>query len=87
MTCPNCNQKAYTIKSAIVGDAIRTGCEHCLHTLVQGNEMSAQHRRRQQQRHHAADLVQPFEPDFAKLYGEQKAREYGWDDERLRKHG
>ena len=85
--CPNCQARNVTLRSAIAHGKIVSGCELCLDTLVRGNEFAAAYKRTQQGRDFAADLVQPFEKDFAKLYGPDKAREHGWTDEALRKWG
>lgn len=86
-TCPNCAATTHSIKSVISRGAILTGCSGCINTVIQGTELAAQNHRASDRRNFAQDFVQPFEKDFAKIYGEEKAREYGWDDESLRKWG
>ena len=87
MVCPSCNQPTDSVKSVIARGLILTGCDKCLPTLVKGTDLAAAGHRRHDQRKYAQDLVQPFEKDFAKLYGADNAREYGWTDEDLRKYG
>lgn len=83
--CPNCQSENVTLRSAIAHGKIVSGCQLCLDTLVRGNEFAASYERNWQRRHYAADLVQPFEQDFAKVYGADKAREHGWTEDQLRK--
>lgn len=87
MTCPTCESQTPTIKATIFHGHILEGCDNCLNTLVKGTELAAQNHRTHDQRKFAADTVQPFQEDFVKLYGPERAREYGWDEESIRKFG
>jgi hypothetical protein len=88
MICPNpnCKKSTDSVKSVVKNRTIHTGCSACLHTLVKGHELAASYHRKTDYRDHAADLVQPFEDDFAKVYGADKAREFGWGEEAIRKY-
>lgn len=72
--------------SRIFHGKIVTGCEACIER-VQPNELAAQHKRAYQQREYARDISQPFERDYVKAVGIDKAREMGWDDASIRKYG
>ncbi len=87
MTCPNCQRSTDSIKSVIAHGKIATGCSTCFDTLVRGSDLAAHNHRTHDQRKFAQDLIQPFEKDYAKLYGEANARENGWDEESLRQYG
>lgn len=73
-------------KAVIRAGKIISGCDYCLNLRVQPNELAAQHRRTSQQREYAKDTVQPFEKNYVKAVGIDKAREMGWDDASIRKH-
>lgn len=61
-------------------------CERCIGNLG-SSEFFRRWDRQNQRRTFAADIVQPSDDDFAKVYGHEKARQYGWTDEQLRKLG
>lgn len=86
MTCTNCKQQAISYKTVIKHGNIYSGCELCLDGLVQGNDNARHYDRERMKRDWAQDLVQPFEKDFAKRYGPEKAREAGWSDASIRKY-
>lgn len=87
MICSSCHKPASSIKTVISRGKIVTGCNNCLSTLVYGTDLAAQNHRQHDRRKFAADNLQPFEEGYAKIYGEENAREHGWDDEALRKFG
>jgi hypothetical protein len=62
------------------------GCEHCINSLIQGNENARRYDRERMKRDYAQDLIQPFEKDYVKQYGAEKAREAGWNEESIRKY-
>ena len=74
-------------KAVIRGGRIVQGCDYCLNLRVQPNELAAQNRRDYQRREYARDIVQPFEKDYVKARGIDKAREAGWDESSIRKYG
>jgi len=83
MTCPTCHKSVTAVKTTIRNNQIVTGCAKCL-LPVRGNERANAFEQAEDIRAHRKDIVQPFEADFAKVYGHTKAREYGWSDEALR---
>ncbi len=86
MTCPICRRPDATIKAVVKRGGILEGCDSCLNFAVQPNELAAQHRRTSQQAEYRQDTVQPFEKNYVKAVGIDKAREMGWDDASIRKH-
>lgn len=87
-TCPNCHREVDQIKSVIVRNAIQTGCDACIHTLTQGNDLAAQNHRVYDRREHRRSIVQPLEhAEYLQAYGADKAREEGFSEEMIRKYG
>lgn len=85
MICPICEQKVHAIKTIIRARQTVTGCNGCLQSnLLQSHEGAHAHNKQWQQRQYAADIIQPWEADYAKVRGIDKAREAGWSEERLR---
>lgn len=84
--CTNCNKECISHKTVIRHGKIYNGCENCINGLIQGQENARKYDRDRMVRDYAQDIVQPFEKDFAKLYGADKAREAGWNEESIRKH-
>lgn len=85
--CSNCETPTERLHSGIKGSTIyQNFCDNCVGAL--GTAVFArQYDRQWQRREYAKDIIQPSESGFAKIYGEQKARENGWSDAELRKHG
>lgn len=86
MICTNCHQSCTSMKTIIKYNNLLNGCEHCINSLIQGHEFARKYDRDRMVRDYQQDLVQPFEKDFAKLYGADKAREAGWNEESIRKY-
>lgn len=87
MICPTCRHEATRLRSVIVSGSILSGCERCIASQsVSGTELAAKSSREWQKREYEKDLVQPNDPRFAKAYGADRAKEYGWTDDELRKH-
>lgn len=82
--CPNCKKPTTVIKTVLRQNKVTTGCERCLDSRMQGN--AAKYERKWQQGQYRKDTLQPNQTrDFVRAYGE-KAREYGYDDDMLRKY-
>lgn len=65
---------------------IHTGCEICIGQKTETGEYSAKFNREWQKGHYRAALAQPNMPrEFVKAYG-QKATEYGYTQEQIRKY-
>lgn len=84
--CTNCKQPCISHKTVIRHNKVYSGCENCIHSLVQGQEFARKYDRDRMVRDYQQDLVQPFEKDYVKLYGADKARENGWDEASIRKY-
>lgn len=83
--CPSCKRQSVSNKTVIKHGQLISGCEACIDSLVQGTENARSYDRRTMVRDNAKDLVQPFNKDFVKAYGVEKAREHGWSDNAIRK--
>lgn len=72
--------------SIISKGKIYTGCELDVHKIETG-EYSAKFNREWQKKHYRKELSQPNEPQkFVKAFGADKAREYGYSEEQIRKY-
>lgn len=84
--CSNCKRKS-ELHSGIKNNAYYENlCERCV-GVIGSADFSRRYDRQFQRRHFAKDIIQPSESGYAKVYGEQKAREKGWTDKDLRKFG
>lgn len=86
MRCNRCHMTRQIRSGIKNGVAFRNLCDKCIGVLDSA-VFSRHYERQYQRREYAKDIVQPSEKDFARLYGEDKARENGWTDEELRKFG
>ena len=81
MKCVNCHKACLSQKSVVHHGDIIIGCENCYSTLVQGNELAANHTREAMKRTYAQDIVQPIHPrEFIKAYGAEKSKEFYSED-------
>lgn len=86
MKCNNCGRKD-TLRSGFNnGVSFSNLCDRCI-GVIGSAEFSRQYERQSQRRTFAKDIIQPTEPGYAKVYGEEAARRNGWTDKDLRKHG
>lgn len=86
MICINCNKQADYLKTVVINGEVIDGCEHCLNTSVAEASGVAKYNRDWQRAEYRKSIIQPNQPrDFVRAYGE-KAREYGYSDEQLRKY-
>lgn len=84
--CTNCN-RIDELHSGVKNNTwYEDLCTRCVGVLG-SSEFSRQYDRQWQRRHYAKDLVQPSEPDYAKIYGAEQARKRGWSEDDLRKYG
>lgn len=84
-SCPTCHQPADALKSVAHDGRILRGCDRCLHTQVQGNELVAKHNRDYQKAEYRKDTLQLNEPGYARAYPERFRDVHG--DEALRQYG
>lgn len=84
--CSICNKPADTLRSAVKdGVYISERCDRCLASFSGISDGARAFHRDWDKREHARSLVQPWEENFAKTFGAEKAREHGWTDEAIRK--
>lgn len=85
--CPICNRPADTLRSAVRdGIYISERCDRCLNSFSGHSDGSRKFFRDWDRREHAKSIVQPWEEDFPKAFGADKAREHGWSEEAIRRH-
>lgn len=83
MTCPICNNKATTLRSAVKnGRFISERCDRCLASFVTGAVFARQYERNWQKREYAKDIIQRYEgtdpnPEFVQAYPKQAAEHWG----------
>lgn len=84
--CENCKREVELHSGIKHGVYYENLCERCV-GVIGSADFSRQYDRQSQRRTFAKDLVQPTESGYARIYGEKQARDRGWTDEDLRKHG
>lgn len=84
--CSNCGRPEGIHSGIKNGVYYEQLCSRCVGVLGSA-EFSRNYDRQWQRRHYAKDLVQPTEAGYLKAYGADKARERGWTEEDIRRHG
>ncbi len=85
--CPICKKRVDILRSAVKGGAyVSERCDSCLASFGGFADGARAFARNWDKREHARSLVQPFEPEFIKAYGADKAREKGWNDDAIRRY-
>lgn len=88
MKCPVCNKQVDQLRSAVHnGQYLSERCDKCLSLAKLPADYARKYERDRQREDYRADLIQPWETDYAKIYGADKAREKGWSEESIRKYG
>ncbi len=84
--CSQCKRKVDIVRSATKnGEVISDACDSCLASFSGYADYARRQERDWQRREYARDIIQPWEPEYIKAYGADKARERGWTDEEIRK--
>lgn len=83
--CPTCKRPTYLVRSVIVREEIKEGCDACLPEIIQqGHDGAAKYNRDWQRSEYRRDLLQPNDPAFIKEYPKQAGEMY--DSETIRKY-
>lgn len=87
MICPTCNLERDTLRSAVKdGVYLSERCDSCLSSFTGFSDGSRAFARNWDVREHARSLIQPWEKEFIKEYGPEKASEAGWSDDAIRRY-
>lgn len=84
--CSNCDRQNTLYSGIKNGESYNNLCDRCIGTLG-SSEFFRRYDRQWQRREYAKDIVQTWEPDYAKAYGADAARKAGWTDDQIRKYG
>lgn len=84
--CTACGKPVDQLHTVLKGQTlIEDVCETCV-TAAPTSDFAREFERRSQRRKYAKDIIQKYDPEFARAYGVEAARDAGWSDEQIRKH-
>lgn len=87
MICPICKREVETLHTAVrSGQYFSDRCGRCLLPVSGSSLFNRKYERDRQREDYRKDLIQNWEPEFAREYPQQ-ALDAGWSEEDMRKHG
>jgi ribosome-binding protein aMBF1 (putative translation factor) len=82
--CKVCKKETDTLRSIIHDGKILSGCDNCLDSQIAAdNDRAAKGNREYQRSQYRKDLLQPFQPEYARAYPDKFREKYGDETYRL----